>query len=105
MGAKDLLPEFVLTVRAELLRRDLICDRHSVLLIVLSPDRFFVQLARFSLSVHVTYLLHLKALFESFKFVKVLLLKHLSNQEPVQVVLLQAHLLRGLLVRTQPCHR
>ena len=66
MGTKYLLPELVLTVRAELLRGDLVCDCHSVLLIVLPPDRIFIQLARFSLGVHVTYLLHLKALFERF---------------------------------------
>ena len=66
MGTKYLLPELVLTVRAELLRGDLIRDCHSVLLFVFPPDRIFIQLARFSLGVHVTYLLHLKALFECF---------------------------------------
>ena len=66
MGTKYLLPELVLTVRADLLRRDLVCDCHSVLLLVLPPDRIFIQLSRFCLGVHITYLLHLKALFECF---------------------------------------
>ena len=62
-----------------------------MLLLVIPPDRILVQLSVLSLRVHVAYLLHLQALLERLQLMEVLLLQHLPNQEPVQVVLLQAH--------------
>ena len=42
MSAENLLPKFVLAVRAELFRGDLISESHTVLLFMLPPDRLLV---------------------------------------------------------------
>lgn len=105
MRAKNLLSELVLTVRTtELLGGSLIgdCDA-SLLLFVLFPDGLLVQLSILRLRVHVADLLHLQALLECLKLVEVLLLQHLPDQEPVQVVLLEAHL--GLYRLLTVAHR
>ena len=96
MRAKYLLAKLVLAVRTELLGGDLLLligngGHPLLLLLVLAPDGLLVQLARPRLRVHLAYLLHLEALLEVFQLVEVFLLKHLANEEPVQIVLLQAH--------------
>ena len=42
MRAKYLLPELILAVRAQLLRRDLISDGHPLLLFMLLPYGLFI---------------------------------------------------------------
>ena len=74
MRAKYLFPELILAVWAQLLRRDLVSDGHPLLLFMLLPYGFLIQLSCLSLSVHIANLLHLKALLEVLKLIEVLFL-------------------------------
>ena len=94
---KDLLSEVASTSRALLLsyhHKSL----QSLLQIVLAPHSFFIKLAINSLGVNFADLLHLQALFEIFELLEVFALQHLSDQEPMQIVLLKRHIWRLLLL-------
>ena len=94
---KDLLSEVASTSRALLLS----CHRislHSLLQFVLAPYCFLIKFTINSLGVNIADLLHLQALFEIFELLEVFALQHLSDQEPMQIVLLKRHIWRLLLL-------
>ena len=64
---------------------------------MLAPYCFLIKFTINSLGVNVADLLHLQALFEIFELLEVFALQHLSDQEPVQIVLLEGHIW-GLLL-------
>ena len=100
IGAEDLLAEVSAAGRAHFLRCYGVALK-PLLELVLAPDCLFVKLdlAVQCLCMDVTDLLHLQALFEALEFLEVFLFEHLADEEPVQVVLLERHVWRLLLLR------
>ena len=64
---------------------------------MLTPHSIFIKFTIDSLGVNIADLLHLKALLKIFELLEVFALQHFSDQEPVQIVLLEGHIW-GLLL-------
>lgn len=84
MRAENLFSEFVLTTRTVGAVGECAKGRNlRLLLIVVLPNRMFIQLSCLFHGVSFVDPLHLQPLLKSCKLIKVFLFKHLSDKEPV----------------------